>query len=342
MKKKVSAIAMSFLIMAIAMSIMAGCGNEKIESEIKPTEGLKYELISQNEQSSYCVTGIDSYDGFGVLKIEQLVIPEEYNGLPVTKIREYAFEERTGIKSLILPSTIDEIGEYAFSYCTGLSSITVKSGNKRYHSVNNCLIDTAEKKLVLGCKNSIIPTDGTVTSIGEYAFHGCYALKSIYIPKNITIISENSFSACKGMVTLDVDAENPNYSSHDGIMYDKSKTQIVYVPESISGEISLPESLTKIRDHAFHDRVKLTGITIPDNVTYIGNYAFTDCRALKNVVIGKNVTNIDFSGCRSLESITFGGTCAQWKSLDKEEIWLYDTGNFTVECADGTLPKSES
>ena len=66
--------------------------------------------------------------------------------------------------------------------------ITVADGNTVYHSAGNCLIETESKTLVLGCKNSVIPTDGSVTSIGEYAFYGCTSFTSVTIPSSVTSI----------------------------------------------------------------------------------------------------------------------------------------------------------
>ena len=88
------------------------------------------------------------------------------------------------------------IGRIAFYQCGGLKSITVEKGNKYYHSAGNCLIETASKTLIAGCRNSVIPTDGSVTSIGERTFFGCVSLTSITIPGSVTSIGEDAFWGC--------------------------------------------------------------------------------------------------------------------------------------------------
>ena len=72
--------------------------------------------------------------------------------------------------SITIPDSVIDIGSRAFFGCTGLTSIVVEDGNPVYHSAGNCLIETATKTLIAGCKTSIIPDDGSVTSIGKEVF----------------------------------------------------------------------------------------------------------------------------------------------------------------------------
>lgn len=101
-----------------------------------------------------------------------------------------------GLTSVTIPNSVTSIGSGAFSICSGLESITVASGNTKYHSENNCLIETAAETLIVGCKNSIIPSDGSVTSIGEGAFSGCTGLTNVNIPDSVTSIGSGAFEYC--------------------------------------------------------------------------------------------------------------------------------------------------
>ena len=104
-----------------------------------------------------------------------------------------------GLTSVTIGSSVKSIGGHAFEGCYGLTSITVESGNQYYDSRNNCnaIIDS-DNQLIVGCKNTIIPS--SVTSIGTYAFSGCSGLTSINIPQNVTSIGDYAFSGCAGMV----------------------------------------------------------------------------------------------------------------------------------------------
>lgn len=130
----------------------------------------------------------------------------------VTRISDRAFAGCDNIQSLVIGSGVVEIGNI---FSTGelsmfggagdsLENITVNVGNKKYHSSGNCVIDTESKTLVIGCKNSVIPTDGSVTIIGKGAFAGCSRLTSIKIPKNIVSIGSYAFHGCTGLTSVTI------------------------------------------------------------------------------------------------------------------------------------------
>ena len=82
----------------------------------------------------------------------------------MTSIGDYAFYNRSGLTSATIPDSVTSIGYGAFYGCTGLTSIVVEDGNPVYHSAGNCIIETDSKTLILGCKTSVIPDDGSVTN----------------------------------------------------------------------------------------------------------------------------------------------------------------------------------
>lgn len=105
--------------------------------------------------------------------------------------------EATNSKQIVSPDS-GKVLSKVFVEATPLPSIN----NSRYANVNKCLIDKLSKELVLGCNDSVIPSDGGVTSIGKSAFSGCSDLTSVTIPDSVTSIGHFAFADCSGLTSV--------------------------------------------------------------------------------------------------------------------------------------------
>ena len=248
------------------------------------------------------VTTIGSSAFAGCTSLEGITIPGK-----VTSIGRYAFADCTSLKSITIPDSVTLIDDYAFRSCSNLASIEVSSDNRVYHSAGNCIIKTGDRALIAGCKNSIIPAEGSVTSIGTAAFDGCTGLKSVEIPDSVTFIDSGAFNGCTGLESLLVASGNPVYRSYgDCFIEMASQTLVAGCKNSI---IPADGIVTSIGARAFNGCSTLKNIEIPACITSIGNSAFDKCAGLKNVTFGENSQLISmgtsaFSGCTSLKNIT--------------------------------------
>lgn len=113
-----------------------------------------------------------------------------------------AYANQTEIDHLFISSGVTDIKYSAFKGCSGIATIEVDAGNKTYDSRNNCnaIIIKTSSELVLGCKNTTIPS--SVTKIGSETFRNCTGLTTIAIPKSVTTINAEAFRGCINLASV--------------------------------------------------------------------------------------------------------------------------------------------
>lgn len=130
-------------------------------------------------------------------------------------------------------------------------------------------------------------------------------LKIYLNTKSVTKIGEGAFIGCSELQSLTVMQDNLNYSSYDGILYDKNRIKLLCCPGAKSN-YNFPNSVTSIEERAFCYSERLTSISIPNSVTSIGNYAFLNCFKMSSITIPNSVKVIGdyaFESCNELKSI---------------------------------------
>lgn len=148
-------------------------------------------------------------------------------------------------------------------------------------------------------------TTYTVNEIGNYAFNYYSDVTSITIPSSVSRIGLAAFRGCSGLIT--VDSNNTNYASKEGVLYDKNLTILIHCPAAVTGNYTIPSSVTRIEQAAFFLCDSLTSITIPSSVTSIGRSVFEGCTGLTSISIPSSVLSIGenaFRLCTGLTSIT--------------------------------------
>ena len=256
-----------------------------------------------------------SKDGKRLLKADSKLNGEYHIRKGTICICFSAFENCAGLTGVVIPEGITEIGDFAFSNCPSLENILVSADNPSYVSINNCCLSKDLRKLIFGCRSSIIPEG--ISMIEESAFEGCVGLTSIVMPEGVKEIGWDAFSGCTGLTNIVIPDSVTEING--GAFFGCTSLTSIVIPKGVTeiGEsafsgctgltgVVIPEGVTEISMNVFRDCTGLTGVVIPEGVKEIGYGAFSGCTGLTNIVIPNSVTVImssAFSGCTGLTGI---------------------------------------
>ena len=285
-----------------------------------------YTLWEQNQSDGVLYIGKVLYKYIGTMPSNTTVrVPEGIVSVSNGAFGDVLDDNCKGLVSLYIPSTLRDISRKAFYDCDSLAYIEIAKNNPTYHSAGNCIIETNSKTLVFGCKNSSIPTNGSVTIIGEGAFYDCYYLTQISIPDSIKKIESSAFYGCNKLSSVSIG----NGVTEIGAWAFKDCAELATV--------TLGTSVQIIGEECFYECYDLTNIVLPDSIKRIEKSAFQSTK-LTSVVIGRN---LEFIGEKAfsfygLKDIHFNGTKAQWNAIEKGNGWQ-PWSSYIVHCSNGDI-----
>ena len=310
-------------------------------------------------EKEYQVTSIADDVFYITHHLQTLKVPES-----VTHIGSRAFSYCYELQHVELPSTLTDIGDGLFENCTKLTKVVMSDS---VHTIGNRAFAYCEQLEPFDLTNSVrtvgdcafmcclqwtsVTLPATVEYWGRNVFLNCinlrtvnFGMSSLYraadildawdheydvfnLPANMSYVDIGCLSEFRGLKAVNIDPANANYATREGVLYDKTMSQLLWypknkqeetfvVPESVKSiftlnenthlrQITLPDSLQIIASYAFSG-TPIESISIPTTVTEFGNYVFCNCPTLKHVVLKcplSTLPNGTFSGCKLLESI---------------------------------------
>ena len=253
----------------------------------------------------------------------ELVIPDS-----VESIENSSFSNCTNISKVIIGNSlktisgISSISYSTFDRCSNLKEFEVKSGNNYFSSKDGILYNKDKTKLILApsaCEVNDLYIPNSVKEIGDYSFYGSTNVKGkiylpeglisigwqsfsqcgisgeVNIPSSVTSINKNSFFNTEYVTKINVDSNNLKYSSQDGILYNKDKTELIIAPQKLTiNNLTLPDSLKVIDGMAFDSCKNITGtLTLGENLETIKDRAFEGCSGIDKIVLNNNLKVIE-------------------------------------------------
>ena len=147
-----------------------------------------------------------------------------------------------------------------------------------------------------------------VRDIEPEAFRGCTALRDLSLPVEMQHLPLPELKHCRSLEAIRVSPLHPEYSSEDGILYNKDKTELLDCPPARKKPVIVPETVVKIGKSAFKGCEELTEIQLPEGLGYIGEDAFMRCKKLRRLDLPENVYWIAphaLTLCTQLRSLHF-------------------------------------
>lgn len=239
-----------------------------------------------------------------------------------------AFQNCSGLESIVLPNSLISIGSNAFYGCSNLASLIIPNsvntigngafvGTGWYNNQPDGILYLSD--CCLGYKGEK-PTNSLDLALGtriisDNAFQGCNGITSLTIPNSVTSIGSRAFSGCRGFMEVHFNATNcaDNSAYNNSFIYCQGGTlfigdNVTRIPANMfygsefSGDLIIPDAVTSIGKGAFQQSVFTGDLVIGNSVSVIEDYAFYGCEYFSgNLTIGSSVTKIGtfaFHSCR--------------------------------------------
>ena len=251
-----------------------------------------------------------------------LVIPETFNGLPVTTIGKGAFCFCDNLTSISIPKSISTVNFSAFVACDNLSSVYIDDlaswFNIYFEEYNSNPLYRGADLYVNGELLTEIYIPEGVTNLNEYVFCDYKNLTTVTIPDSVISIKPRAFDGCSDLTSINVSDNNPYYSSIDGVLFNKSQTTLIKYPNNKEDKIfKVPDTVTNIEDFVLLHNGNVSTLILGKGMTDVKPGAFNGFHQLNSIAIPVEVKSLSFNAfhTKNLKDIFYQGTKEQWFDL---------------------------
>ncbi len=282
------------------MNFCHSCGTEIVKGEFNfcsicgtPLKKDEDETFSYGVKAEPKDTNIDIVDSTKIIpriNISDMLyafrrdIVEFFVPDGVTSVGSYAFYGCENLESVMISSSVVDIGYHIFKKCTALRKITVSRKNNNYKEIDGNLYTKDGKTLIYyanGKNDTSFSIPEGVERISCNAFSGCKKLVKIFIPDSVSNVDVSAFSDCINLANIFVSENNSFFKDINGVLYTKDgKTIIKYPTGKTDKQFRIPESVTRIYNYAFSQSLNISMVTISNNIFEIGQGAFEGCSNL--------------------------------------------------------------
>ena len=262
-----------------------------------------------------------------------LYIPGEIDGHEVVAIGDRAFENRTDLRTVMIPDSVTRINGNAFYGCSNLANVTLSKNLESMGSsaFGNCdgLTQIEIPKSLESCDISYgsygpfrdcdklkkVKFEEGTTVIATMLFHHCTGIEEIEIPDTVTIIKDSAFEECTNLKSIQI--PNTVTKIEPEAFYNCTSLTTVNIPDTVKSidksvfsgcasltEVHLPSTIKEMPVSAFYNCKKLTTINFPSTLTMIGNSAFSGCESLPEAILPSGVEKIEsnaFKNCKAMK-----------------------------------------
>ena len=243
----------------------------------------------------------------GCIQLSSLTLSE---GIRV--IEEMAFSNCSDLTEVLIPASVECLGDGVFSDCLAMTQIAVAPESEHFVVRDDILYSkdlsvlvhypAAKEEQEFTIPEEVRKIAGLafasnyflmevmlgdhLEEVGSYAFARCSSLSFMSLPAQMTRLGVSPFHDCTMLLEIEVDPNNPCYSSIDGVLYNKEQTQLIQYPAGLYDDFyKVPDTVREIAENACYDAQDLEVLKIPAGVRKIGDMAFAFCDHLRDVEI---------------------------------------------------------